>query len=265
MDEPDTRIVNMNRLGRALTELDDPPVTLLFVYNCNPAVTMPDQRRVLRGLAREDLFTVVFDQVMTDTAAYADLVLPATTFLEHYDLARGYGPISLQMVRPVIDSIGEARSNAEVFGQLSTALDLDGPEGSSGELETLLEVLDRLPGDIGGTLQAGGTPEPPFGLAPVQFADVFPRTADAKVDLFPESLERESTAGLYRFIPEAAGDRYPLALISPASDRTISSTLGELARPEPALVITRWTPTRASWWKDPSCGSSTTSARCGAR
>ena len=80
---------------------------LLFVYNCNPAATMPDQSRVLKGLQREDLFTIVFDQVMTDTAVYADLVLPNTTFLEAYDFARGYGPLSLQLVRPAIDAVGE--------------------------------------------------------------------------------------------------------------------------------------------------------------
>ena len=236
-EEPATRLVNMNRLGRALTELEDPPIKLLFVYNCNPAVTMPDQARVLKGLARDDLFTVVFDQVMTDTAVYADLVLPATTFLEHYDVSRGYGPISLQMVRPVVDSIGEARPNAEVFGQLSTALGLDGSGGTQGELETLLQVVDRLPDGIGATLHEGGFPQPSFGLTPVQFVDVFPRTADAKVDLFPESLEQESAAGVYRYIAQVPDPKYPLALISPASDRTISSTLGELPRPEPALVI----------------------------
>ena len=76
---------------------------MLFVYNCNPLATVPDQNRVLEGLPREDLFTVVYEQVMTDTARYADVVLPATTFLEHYDVAKGYGPISLQLVRPVIE------------------------------------------------------------------------------------------------------------------------------------------------------------------
>ena len=80
-DEPGTRVINMNHLGRAL-ERDDPPVKVLFVYNNNAAVTTPDQRRIIKGLEREDLFTVVFDQVMTDTARYADVVLPATTFLE---------------------------------------------------------------------------------------------------------------------------------------------------------------------------------------
>ena len=89
--EPSTRAINMNRLGRVLSGeglADGPPVKLLFVYNCNPAVTLPDQARVLRGLEREDLFTVVFDQVFTDTALYADVVLPATTFLEQYDFVR---------------------------------------------------------------------------------------------------------------------------------------------------------------------------------
>jgi anaerobic selenocysteine-containing dehydrogenase len=95
--EPDTRLVNMNHLGRALTEYDDPPVKVLFVYNCNPVATVPDQRRIIRGLEREDLFTVVFEQVMTDTALYADLVLPANTFLEGYDFAKAYGPLNLEM------------------------------------------------------------------------------------------------------------------------------------------------------------------------
>ena len=122
--EPATRIVNMNQLGRALTEYTDPPVNVLFVYNCNPAATVPDQRRILRGLEREDLFTVVFEQVMTDTALYADVVLPATTFLEGYDFAKGYGPISLDLGRPVVDAVGEARSNADVFGELCARLGL---------------------------------------------------------------------------------------------------------------------------------------------
>ena len=90
----------MNHLGRALTGTEgQTPIKLLFVYNCNPAVTMPDQRRVLQGLERDDLFTVVFDQVFTDTAFYADVVLPATTFLEHYDIVKWYGPLTMQLAQ----------------------------------------------------------------------------------------------------------------------------------------------------------------------
>ena len=236
-DEPATRIVNMNHLGRMLTEEVTPPVKVLFVYNCNPVATVPHQNLIIKGLERQELFTVVFDQVMTDTAAFADVVLPATTFLEAYDLARAYGPISLQMVQPVVDAAGESQSNPEVFGQLLTALGLDDDTGGQGELGTLIQILDQLPGAIGDDLRNGRSPAPAFGLTPVQFVDVFPRTPDEKVDLLPEALERESRVGLYRYLPDPATARYPLALISPSSDRTISSTLGELPRPEIALVM----------------------------
>ena len=144
--EPDTRIVNMNHLGRALTEYDDPAVNVLFVYNCNPAATVPDQRRVLRGLEREDLFTVVFEQVMTDTALYADVLLPATTFLEGYDFAKSYGPIHLDLGRPVVDPVGEARPNADVFGELCTRLGLLNGQEPTGELDLMLHVLDTPAG-----------------------------------------------------------------------------------------------------------------------
>ena len=235
--EPDTRLVNMNHLGRALTEYDDPPVDVLFVYNCNPAVTVPDQRRVLRGLEREDLFTVVFEQVMTDTALYADVLLPATTFLEGYDFAKAYGPINLDLGRPVVEPAGEARSNADVFGALCTRLGLLRDDEPTGELDLMLHVLDRLPASIGDDLRGGALPAPPFGTAPIQFVDVFPNTPDRKVDLFPAALEASAPMGLYRFQPDPRSDRYPLALISPASDRTISSTLGELPRPDVKLLM----------------------------
>jgi anaerobic selenocysteine-containing dehydrogenase len=236
-DEPQTRIINMNQLGRVLLETSDPPVKVLFVYNCNPAATVPDQSRILRGLEREDLFTVVFDQVMTDTALYADLILPATTFLEGYDVARAYGPINLELVKPVIDAVGESRSNADVFGELCDRLGLLGETEPKGELDLMLHVLGALPGTMGDDLRAGLRPRPPFGDRPIQFVDVFPNTPDRKVDLFPASLEASAPSGLYRFQPDPATERYPLVLISPASDRTISSTLGELPRPDAKLTM----------------------------
>jgi len=225
-EEPATRLVNMNHLGRALTDYDDPPVTCLFVYNCNPAVTVPDQNRVLKGLARDDLFTVVFDQVMTDTARWADVVLPATTFLEHYDVARAYGPISLQLVRPVIDVVGEARSNPEVFRDLAARLGV--AEVGEDEAETLLHVTGRLPAAVRTDLLDSGVVTPPHAGAPVQFVDVFPNTPGGRVDLFPVDLAVAHGDGLYAWRPDPASAAYPLALISPASERTISSTLGEL-------------------------------------
>ena len=197
-DEPRTRIVNMNQLGRALTEYDDPPVKMLFVYNSNAAVTSPDQRRVLRGLEREDLFTVVFDQVMTDTARYADVVLPATTFLEGYDLARGYGPISLRLGQPVIERVGESRPNADVFGELLERLDVMKAGEPSGELEEMLDVIAHLPKAIGEDLREIGAATPPYGGRPIQFRDVWPLTHDGKADLYPGSARCRSAGGPVR-------------------------------------------------------------------
>lgn len=235
--EPDTRLVNMNHLGRALTEYTDPPVNVLFVYNCNPAATVPDQRRVLTGLEREDLFTVVFEQVMTDTALYADVLLPNTTFLEAYDFAKGYGSITLDLGRPVIDAVGEARTNADVFGELCARLGLLKDGEPAGELDLMVTVLNQLPEAIGTPLRDGVMPVPPCGPAPVQFVDVFPNTPGRKVDLFPAALEPEAPMGLYRYQPDPGTVRYPLALISPSSERTISSTLGELPRPDVKLLM----------------------------
>ena len=234
--EPRTRLVNMNQLGRALTELD-PPVRVLFVYNSNAVVTSPDQRRIVRGLERQDLFTVVFEQVMTDTAHYADVILPATTFLEGYDLVRGYGPISLRLGKPVIEAVGEARPNADVFGELLHRLDLAESTDPRGELEEMLHVIARLPGSSGDELSSDGAAIPLAGGRPIQFVDVYPRTADQKVDLFPGYLDAQSPAGLYGYQPDPATNEFPLALISPASERTITSTLSELPRPEVRLLM----------------------------
>ena len=222
--EPQTRMVNMNHLGRALTEYTDPPIEMLFVYNCNPLATAPDQNRVLKGLERTDLFTVVFEQVYSDTARYADLVLPATTFLEQYDIAKAYGPIALQLVRPVIEPRGEARTNAEVFSEIAERLGIGHAEEDA---ETLLRITGRM-GDAGAQLLEHGAATPPHGGAPIQFVDVFPLTADRKVNLFPEAIAGDAPAGLYGYQDDPATDAFPLALISPATEKTVSSTLGEL-------------------------------------
>ena len=226
--EPDTRIVNMNRLGTALLEYRDPPIQMLFVYNCNPVATMPNQNRVIEGLAREDLFTVVFDQVMTDTARLADIVLPATTFLESYDVAKSYGLITLQLVRPVIDAVGEARPNVEVFAELAARLGLDAGQHQASDAQALLHLANELPEEIRRGLMDAGIVTGTADGTPIQFVDVFPGTPDGRVQLFPEELECESPEGLYRYREDPATRDYPLTLISPATEKTICSTLGEL-------------------------------------
>ena len=117
------RTVNMVQLGKALTELRDPPVKSLFVYNSNPAVVCPEHNRVIQGLKREDLFTVVHEQFWTDTTDYADIVLPATTFFEHKDLVQAYGHYSLQVSDQAIEPLGECKSNVEMFRELALRMD----------------------------------------------------------------------------------------------------------------------------------------------
>jgi anaerobic selenocysteine-containing dehydrogenase len=120
------RVVNMNELGSALTTLgsegDEPPVKALFVYNCNAAAVAPNQNAVLRGMRREDLFTVVHEQFFTDTADYADVLLPAATFLEVKDVQGAYGHLFAQVSERAIAPLGEARSNVAMFGALGRAM-----------------------------------------------------------------------------------------------------------------------------------------------
>jgi len=121
------RLVNMNRLGHALTELASPRVMSLYVYHSNPAAVAPDQNAVLAGLRREDLFTVVHERFLTDTARFADVVLPATSSLEHPDLYRGYGQYVVQRARAVIPPVGESKANWDVFALLARAMGLEDP------------------------------------------------------------------------------------------------------------------------------------------
>ena len=234
MDE-ETRSLNMTQLGRWLNDPLEPPVKGLFVYNANPVATVPDQNAVLRGLSRTDLFTVVFDQVVTDTAAFADLLLPAVTFLEGNDLRAGYGSYAFGGIKPVIQPHGEAKSNQAVFAELGRSMGWDDPPFLWSEEELLLRALEAI--ELAGQpprmldLAEGRTTPVEFeGGAPVQFSTVFPRTPDGKVHLAPEVLGKTP----YRFLENPVSD-FPLALITPSSSRRTNSTFGELET-EPVRV-----------------------------
>jgi anaerobic selenocysteine-containing dehydrogenase len=121
------RVVNMSRLGHALTELSDPPVTAVYVYNSNPAAVAPNHNAVIRGFLRPDVFTVVHDQFFTDTTNYADIALPATTFFEHKDLQPAYGHYHLQISNQAIAPLGECRSNVRVFSELAQHMGFQEP------------------------------------------------------------------------------------------------------------------------------------------
>lgn len=233
-----TRVINMVELGAVLADASlRPPVKALFVYNANPAATTPDQNAVLRGLAREDLFTVVFDQVMTDTARYADIVLPATTFLEQREIRRSYGAYVLAGIVPVIPPRGEARPNEEVFAALGRAMGWgDAPFlwDSATAMRKVAEAV-TLAGQAADAprLEAGRVQGYDFpGEQPVQFGTVFPLTPDNKIHLTPAVLGPEPFA-----FREISNPKYPLAMISPATSKMITSMLGEFNFPELRLAI----------------------------
>ena len=146
LDKP-TRTVNINQLGDALNGgVSDPPIMGLYVYHSNPASVYPDQNSILRGLSREDLFTVVHERFMTDTALYADIVLPATTSAEHDDVYRSYGHYGLQRVKACISPVADAKSNWDTFRLLAGEMGLDEPFFRQSAAE-LLDQLFEKPGN----------------------------------------------------------------------------------------------------------------------
>lgn len=236
-----TRAINMSQLARVLDEVRDPRIEALVVYNCNPAVTAPNQRGVAAALARDDLFVVVHDQVMTDTARLADVVLPATAFVEHRDLRRGYGTVRLYDSPAVAAAPGEARSNNALFGALIERMGLARPGDPATDDAIVGAILGASPhgAALRAQLDTDGVATPPGGANPVPFVDAFPGTPDRKIHLVPAALDREAaaTGGLYAYQPDPGTAAFPLALISPALSTQISSTFGQLRTRPAELVI----------------------------
>jgi anaerobic selenocysteine-containing dehydrogenase len=141
--DPPRRMFNMARLGAILTDPSlTPRIEALVVHNSNPAVIVPDQNRIVQGLEREDLFTVVVEQFMTDTARYADIVLPATTQIEHLDLGIAWGHLYLTLNRPAIDPVGESLPNTEIFRRIAAAMSLDDPALLQDDETLIRQLLD---------------------------------------------------------------------------------------------------------------------------
>jgi anaerobic selenocysteine-containing dehydrogenase len=231
----EARIVNMSLLGKALTEMEGPPVKAMVVYNSNPAAVAPDQNVVLRGLRREDLFTVVLEQMQTDTADYADILLPVTTFLEHTDIYFAYGHYHMPLARAAVAPPGEARSNVDIFRGLAVRMGFDDPcfrDSEDDMIRTLLSsghpfldgiTLERLDREHFVRLNVSGGDEAFLPFAQGGFG-----TASGKCEFGAEHLEYKPAVES-RFGDEALRSKYPLELISSKHDDSMNSTFGNRA------------------------------------
>jgi anaerobic selenocysteine-containing dehydrogenase len=234
---PGTRTLNMSQLGRILTdETLDPPVKALFVYNSNPAAVAPDQESVRAGLLREDLFTVVHDLFATDTVDFADIVLPATTTLEHYDIHRAYGHLYLSLSRPAIAPVGESLPNTELFRRLAARMGLDHPSLRETDEEMARQALDwshpHLEGITFERLEREGSIRLSVPDPHVPFAEGGVPTPSGKCELRSEALVKGGLDPLAGYTPPRENvlssperaRRFPLAFISPPAHHFLNST-----------------------------------------
>jgi anaerobic selenocysteine-containing dehydrogenase len=227
---PGTRTLNIIDVGRHLLDPDlRPPIRALFVYNHNPLVVHPDQNRMRRALAREDVFVVGSDVVMTDSLAYADVVLPACSHFEHPDLFAAYGQHWLQRAEPVISPQGEALPNTEIFRRLAARFGFTDSCFTATDAELMDDAVDPDDPRLGGVRPSRlpvdrALPMRVRGEEMVLFANTLPATKSGKVELDSPYLGDRYGARLPDFRPHESA--YPLVLISPASDRRVTSTFG---------------------------------------
>jgi anaerobic selenocysteine-containing dehydrogenase len=234
------RTINMVELGKALTEVNDPPVKALFVYNSNPAAVCPNHNKVVRGLMRDDLFTVVHEQFLTDTTDYADIVLPATTFFEHKDLQTAYGHYYLQVSNQAIEPLGECRSNVEMFRALAERMGFTEP----GFRESVDEMIDRalaknhpwLEGITRERLEREGhvrlnlpTSAKKINGYFLPFAEGKFPTPSGKAEFYSTSLAEQGLDPVGAFVPpsesrNAAHREYPLEMLARKADNFLNSS-----------------------------------------
>jgi anaerobic selenocysteine-containing dehydrogenase len=232
------RMINMNAIGDALLHPGDagfgPKVEALIVYNSNPVAVAPDSEKVAAGFAREDLFTIVLEHFQTDTADYADLILPATTQLEHLDVHKSYGHTHVMANVPAIAPVGDARANTEIFRGLARAMGLSHPALLETDEQIAANALrwddPALAGQSWETLKANGWAQ--LKLAEAPFANGGFRTPSGKCEFYSERLEKEGRDPLPDYLPpyESADGapelaaRFPLAMISPPARNFLNSS-----------------------------------------
>jgi anaerobic selenocysteine-containing dehydrogenase len=222
------RTINMSTIGDALLESSSPTfgpqIEALVVYNSNPVAIAPDSGKVVRGFARDDLFTVVLEHFKTDTADYADYILPATTQLEHWDIHTTYGHTDVLLNRPAIAPVGQARTNTDIFRALAKRMGFDDPCFSDDDLTMARQAFgetmsfDEL---LNNGFATAPLPDAPFALGK------FP-TPSGKCEFFSQRLADAGQDGLPDHVPNyelpQPGDLYPLAMISPPARNFLNSS-----------------------------------------
>lgn len=225
----DTRLNPMIRLGPMLTEADNPPIKALYVYSSNPAVTSPDQTVVRKGLAREDLFTVVHERFMTDTAKYADIVLPATSSVEHNDVYNSYGHYTIGCGYQAIPPVGESRSNWNTICSIARAMKIDHPVFAMSELEMIEDIVRHasIPKTVQDRILAGE-------LVEMDLSDTYKLeygTPSGKIELY-NPIEADP----YPVYREAHGDTAEFFLINGTDPRILDSSFCELQDETPQMI-----------------------------
>ena len=237
---PPVRTINMIRLGDALGFPDagvgGPPVRALVVYNSNPAAVAPDRNAVVRGLSREDLFTVVLEHFQTDTADYADIVLPATTQLEHWDIHYAYGHLYATLNQPAIEPLGEAKPNSEIFRLIARRMGLSHPALDDDDVAIVKQALDspheRMQGVTFDELLARGWTRLNVPRPFVPYAEGNFPTPSGKCEFYSARLAEMGIDPLPTYtapleLPETAPElaaRFPLVLISSPRHYFLNST-----------------------------------------
>jgi len=226
------RVINQSKLGDALTGAE-PPVRMTIVYNNNPVAVCPDSEKVIAGFSREDLFTVVMDHFQTDTADYADILLPATTQLEHHDVHKSYGHLYMLANNPAIAPVGESLPNSEVFRRLAARMGFEEPCFRDSDEDICRTALNGIDWD---RLKEAGWQklDVPERFAP--FAQGGFPTPSGKCEFYSAALERQGIDPLPFYNPPAEVEnreleqRYPLAFLSPPARNFLNSSFANIAR-----------------------------------
>lgn len=230
LENPHTRSVNMIQLGTVLLELD-PPIRSLYVYNCNPSVVAPEANKVRQGLAREDLFTVVHDMFLTETAMYADIVLPATSSWENTDFYRSYWHHYVQIQQPVIEPCGESKSNVDVFRLLALGMDYDDSAFFDTEEAIIRQALDHPANPYIANITYEELLAKQFVKADVK--PLFPgklRTPSGKIELYSETLGNIGFPPLPTYTPLVDDGAAPFLFLPVPNHNFLNSTFSNNAK-----------------------------------